>query len=380
MRNNRYYENSQYPEESTSRAAQQARYTRTLRMDPPPRYPRQGRLVHHQGTVRRRAPDRPRRTYDRPFHLAHGQPEARCGFGCTYSKFANDDAQSDSEHSKFGDAKEDGTFDVEDLAMGFIRFDNGACLRSSSAGLPTSRARRDSSSFAEPRRESPGATTAMPRSTPRRTASFNTVRSGGMGNGHDEALRHSRESCLTAQLRLRSEQGLNMIKILEVIYKSAETGREVVLMYKTSTRVRSRGIFSQERADAIPLRIARHRSSVISAPRTRKAGLSVISRCGFCRAVLSGECDCAILVCEPQCGMSIAANKFWRDPRGVLLGYVQRTSPSAQRCERPLHGRVSSDRDLRSIWSTCSSIRRFKNSGNHPRRVALLARIEKTHR
>jgi len=29
-----------------------------------------------------------------------------------------------------------------------------------------------------------------------------------------------------------------------------------------------------------------------------------------CRAVLSGECDCAILVCGTGVGMSIAANKF----------------------------------------------------------------------
>lgn len=49
--------------------------------------------------------------------------------GCTYSKFADGGDISDSVNSSFGDAKADGIFDVEDLAMGFIRFENGACLQ-----------------------------------------------------------------------------------------------------------------------------------------------------------------------------------------------------------------------------------------------------------
>ncbi|MCQ2461828.1 MAG: Gfo/Idh/MocA family oxidoreductase [Clostridia bacterium] len=57
-----------------------------------------------------------------------GNPTPVSVTGCTYSKFSDNDAGADSEHSKFGDSKADGIFDVEDLAMGFIRFDNGACL------------------------------------------------------------------------------------------------------------------------------------------------------------------------------------------------------------------------------------------------------------
>lgn len=49
-------------------------------------------------------------------------------------------------------------------------------------------------------------------------------------NGHDEALRHFTRIVLDgAAPDYVPEQGLNMIKILEAIYKSAETGREVVL-------------------------------------------------------------------------------------------------------------------------------------------------------
>ena len=43
----------------------------------------------------------------------------------TYTKFTDNDT-SDSENSKFRDANDQGTFDVEDLVIGMIRFDNGA--------------------------------------------------------------------------------------------------------------------------------------------------------------------------------------------------------------------------------------------------------------
>ena len=57
-----------------------------------------------------------------------GNPKPIAVSGCTYEKFANTDV-SDSVNSTFGTADANGTFDVEDLAMGFIRFDNGACMQ-----------------------------------------------------------------------------------------------------------------------------------------------------------------------------------------------------------------------------------------------------------
>ena len=57
-----------------------------------------------------------------------GNPTPVAVTGCTYTKFADTEV-SDSIHSSFGEKKADGIFDVEDLAMGFIRFDNGACLQ-----------------------------------------------------------------------------------------------------------------------------------------------------------------------------------------------------------------------------------------------------------
>lgn len=160
-----------------------------------------------------------------------GNPKPVAVSGCTYSKFANDDAQSDSEHSKFGDAKEDGTFDVEDLAMGFIRFDNGACLQIEFSWASNI---EGETRFVELRGTKAGITWCDNGDakiySEENGKLVNTVRSGGMGNGHDEALRHFTRIVLDgAAPDYVPEQGLNMIKILEAIYKSAETGREVVL-------------------------------------------------------------------------------------------------------------------------------------------------------
>ena len=57
-----------------------------------------------------------------------GNPTPVAVSGNTYCKFADNDS-SDSVNSDFGDKMADGTFDVEDLAMGMIRFDNGAVLQ-----------------------------------------------------------------------------------------------------------------------------------------------------------------------------------------------------------------------------------------------------------
>jgi predicted dehydrogenase len=57
-----------------------------------------------------------------------GNPKPIAVSGAVYTKFA-DSSLTDSVHSQFGEKKGEGTFDVEDLATGFIRFDNGATLQ-----------------------------------------------------------------------------------------------------------------------------------------------------------------------------------------------------------------------------------------------------------
>lgn len=57
-----------------------------------------------------------------------GNPKPVSVTGATYTKFANSKL-SDSVHSQFGQVQQDGTFDVEDLATGFIRFENESTLQ-----------------------------------------------------------------------------------------------------------------------------------------------------------------------------------------------------------------------------------------------------------
>jgi predicted dehydrogenase len=57
-----------------------------------------------------------------------GNPKPIAVSGAIYSKFAGSEL-SDSAYSEFGDKQAEGIFDVEDLAIGFIRFENGASLQ-----------------------------------------------------------------------------------------------------------------------------------------------------------------------------------------------------------------------------------------------------------
>ena len=53
---------------------------------------------------------------------------------------------------------------------------------------------------------------------------------GAMGNGHGRALEHFSKIVLDgAEMDYVPQQGVDMIKILDAIYESAKTGREVIL-------------------------------------------------------------------------------------------------------------------------------------------------------
>ena len=162
---------------------------------------------------------------------AMGNPTPVAVSGCTYNVFADDKADSDSEHSKFGDTKTDGTFDVEDLAMGFIRFDNGACLqiefswasnidhekryvelRGTKAGFAWK-----ASDEIEVYGEECGVLTDL-------KPQLKEL------DGHQANIAHFMDCILNGtEPDFKPIQGLNMIKILCAIYESAETGKEVLL-------------------------------------------------------------------------------------------------------------------------------------------------------
>lgn len=160
-----------------------------------------------------------------------GNPTPVAVSGCTYNRFAENTASADSSHAGFGEAKEDGTFDVEDLAMGFIKFDNGACLQIEFSWASNIEAERK---FVELRGSKAGFT----------IENENNLKIFGEQdgqltddhpesipvNGHGLNLAHFVDVVLNgAKPDFEPIQGVNMIKILCAIYESARTGKEVIL-------------------------------------------------------------------------------------------------------------------------------------------------------
>jgi len=163
-----------------------------------------------------------------------GNPKPVAVSGCTYTKFADNDV-SDSVNSSFGEKKADGTFDVEDLAMGFIRFENGACMQIEFSWASNI---EKECVFYELRGTKSGASwsTASGKLKIFEEAFGKTVdylpnidNSKGIPI-HEANLRHFADVVLNGvEPMFVPQQGINMVKILEAIYKSAEMGKEVLL-------------------------------------------------------------------------------------------------------------------------------------------------------
>ena len=164
-----------------------------------------------------------------------GNPKPVSVTGCTYSKFADNDL-SDSVNSNFGEKEDEGIFDVEDLAMGFIRFENGACmqiefswasnieeeqrffeLRGTKAGCQWYDRDDKLKIFGEEN----GVLTDW---SPKFDMSREMSRPEANLRHFADVILHGVEPMFVPQ------QGLNMVKILEAIYKSAELGREISLL------------------------------------------------------------------------------------------------------------------------------------------------------
>lgn len=164
-----------------------------------------------------------------------GNPTPVAVSGNTYCEFASNDV-AESVDSSFGEKKADGTFDVEDLAMGYIRFDNGACLQIEFSWA--SNVQQDDMFF-ELRGSKAGAsfhsTDGMLNIFTEkygRTADFipNFKKDANSHVGHLGNLKNFATALRgEAEPVFKPEQGLNMIKILEAIYESARTGKEVLL-------------------------------------------------------------------------------------------------------------------------------------------------------
>lgn len=170
-----------------------------------------------------------------------GNPKAVAVSGCTYNKFADCSDEADSAHSKFGEAKDDGIFNVEDLAIGFIKFDNGASLqlefswasniekecyfvelRGSKKGFEWKNGKINI--FDGNKTKKSDSRKYMTQAKKYKSNIYKT------NKGHEANIRHFVDVIENGTEPVyKIEQGVNMIKILTGIYESARTGREVIL-------------------------------------------------------------------------------------------------------------------------------------------------------
>ncbi|MBR5453651.1 MAG: Gfo/Idh/MocA family oxidoreductase [Clostridia bacterium] len=160
-----------------------------------------------------------------------GNPKPVSVSGCTYNKFGNDG-------SYWGPLPEgmESVHDVEDLAMAFVRFENGACLQ-----VEVSWASNviEDDVFIELRGTKEGAMQNNNTGGKMMVYSHNengeavSVEAPAVENEvpqHEANIRHFADVLLNGvEPMFVPEQGLNMVKILEAIYKSAETGDEILL-------------------------------------------------------------------------------------------------------------------------------------------------------
>lgn len=160
-----------------------------------------------------------------------GNPRPVAVSGCTYTKFADNDV-SDSANSAFGTKKSDGIFDVEDLAMGFIRFENGACMQIEFSWASNVEQEK---TFFEFRGTKTGIT----------YSNLDGLKIFGEEYGntydcipnvkdkmppHEANIRHFADVLQNgAEPMFVPDQGVDMIKILEGFYKSAKEGKEIEL-------------------------------------------------------------------------------------------------------------------------------------------------------
>ncbi|PWM44024.1 MAG: gfo/Idh/MocA family oxidoreductase [Clostridiales bacterium] len=152
--------------------------------------------------------------------------------GCTYAKFTNSDTSVNSVYGNLGEPKSDGVFDVEDLAMGFIRFNNGACLQIEFSWA--SNIERDLK-FVELRGTKAGLawtgkTNLAIFTEDEYKNSIDITPDFQFVNGHARNIQHFINVVLKKEEPdFIPDQGVNMIKILTAVYESAKIGKEVIL-------------------------------------------------------------------------------------------------------------------------------------------------------
>lgn len=162
-----------------------------------------------------------------------GNPRPVAVSGSTYCKFANVDSPNDSTNANFGRAQADGIFDVEDLAMGFIRFDNGASLQIEFSWASNI---EQEVNFVELRGEKAGACLDSSKPLKLFTQMHDTLCDilprvpTDVWDVHGLYLDHFVDVLKgRVQPMFVPQDGVHMIQILSAIYESAKTGKEVQL-------------------------------------------------------------------------------------------------------------------------------------------------------
>ncbi|SEM57480.1 Gfo/Idh/MocA family protein [Paenibacillus sp. OV219] len=161
-----------------------------------------------------------------------GNPKPVSVTGATYTKFADAEDIAGSEHSKFGSKSEgEGTFDVEDLAIGFIRFDNGASLQIEFSWASNI---EEEENFVELRGTKAGIKFSNGKlgifGEDQGIVTDTFPHTGQDSGGHGEHLAHFVDVVQGRANPINTiDQGVDMIKILSAIYESARTGSEVKL-------------------------------------------------------------------------------------------------------------------------------------------------------
>lgn len=164
-----------------------------------------------------------------------GSPTPVSVVGSTYSKFKQSTTKSDSVNAAFGEKKDDGTFDVEDMAMGFIKFDNGASMAIEFSWA--SNIEREDAYY-----ELMGTKAGARKHWYDKNLMIFSEASGsvmdcspilakpGEVGMHGLNLYHFADCILHGTTPIFvPKQGVDMIKILMAIYESAKTGKEVRL-------------------------------------------------------------------------------------------------------------------------------------------------------
>ena len=136
----------------------------------------------------------------------------------------------DSPEAKFGDKNENGTFDVEDLGMGLIRFDNGAVLQIEFSWASNI---KKEYRFVELRGEKAGLSWIDGKAEiyyeENNKQIDKKVKAKPTPHAHKENISHFLDVLEGADPIFVPQQGVDMIKILCAMYESAKTGKDVRL-------------------------------------------------------------------------------------------------------------------------------------------------------